>query len=165
LTFRPLAGIGLLDHLAPERMGVEQMRQPVLLGEEAAMAGIGGIGEDQHVAGPGLGQRHAVHGGPEVLDEALALGPAAIGSGVVVGEAEPAADQHHEPGAVDALAGAALVPPGHAEPGAAAAKAAARFGLWAPVPTTTGMPALTSASTPCIRSSSVSSGQSPIEPQ
>ncbi len=98
-------------------MGVEQMRHFVLLGEEAAMAGIGGIGEVQHVAGPGLGQRQAIRGGTEMLDEALALGSPPIGVGVVVGEAELATDQNHEPGAMDALPRAALVPPGDAEPG------------------------------------------------
>jgi len=46
-----------------------------------------------------------------------------------------------------------------------AAKAAARGGLSAPVPTTTGTPAATRHSTPCIRASSLSSGQSPIKPQ
>jgi hypothetical protein len=38
--------------------------------------------------------------------------------GVVVGEAEAAADQDHEPGAVDPPAGAALVAPGDVEPSA-----------------------------------------------
>ena len=37
--------------------------------------------------------------------------------------------------------------------------------LMAPVPTITGSPALTRASTPRMRSSSLSSGQSPMEPQ
>ena len=82
------------------------------------MAGIGGIGEDQHVAEPGRGQRDTIHGRPKVGDEALALGPPAIARGVVVSEAELATDQHHEPGAVHTLATTAVVPPGDAEPGA-----------------------------------------------
>ncbi len=48
---------------------------------------------------------------------------------------------------------------------ACAAWAAARAGLCAPVPTITGTPAFTSAATPSWRCASVSSGQSPIEPQ
>jgi hypothetical protein len=65
----------------------------------------------------GRGSDTGLYGGPEVLDEALALESAAIGTGVVIGEPKPAAYQDHEPGTVDALAGAALVPPGDAEPG------------------------------------------------
>ncbi len=45
------------------------------------------------------------------------------------------------------------------------ASAAARRVLCAPVPTMTGTPAVTSRATPSMRSSSVSRGQSPIEPQ
>ena len=48
---------------------------------------------------------------------------------------------------------------------ACAASAAARLGLCAPVPTTTGTPALVRLSTPCMRCSSDKRGQSPIEPQ
>jgi hypothetical protein len=65
----------------------------------------------------GRGSDTGLYGGPEVLDEALALWPAAVGSGIVIGETQPTADQHHEPGAVHTLARAALVPPGDAEPG------------------------------------------------
>jgi hypothetical protein len=46
-----------------------------------------------------------------------------------------------------------------------AASAAARLELCAPVPTMTGRPASTNFATPSIRCSSVSKGQSPIEPQ
>ena len=47
---------------------------------------------------------------------------------------------------------------------ACSASATAVRVLTAPVPTITGMPAPTSRSTPSMRSASVSSGQSPIEP-
>ena len=46
-----------------------------------------------------------------------------------------------------------------------AASAVAEAELIAPVPTTTGIPAAVSRATPSIRSASLTSGQSPIDPQ
>jgi len=50
-----MVAICVLGIFSYSRLGVEQMRQPVLPGEKSAMAGIGCIGKDEDIAGPGLG--------------------------------------------------------------------------------------------------------------